>query len=254
MRLLETHSGSMTTAILPPRGPATVASVNSALQRARKTIEQRLPERSQLKTLRALGDERLSAIVEGYMDAMQRGDVDAVVAMLAEDAVWSMPPLASWYAGLRSVRIFLENGPLSGAWRWRRVAVQANGQPAVAAYTWRDDESCFRPFALDVLTLREDRIAQVTAFIVRSDEQVEEGHADYPDHAVDAPKVEAIFGRFGLPDRLAFRLAARSASDTNSRGALRPAESRASTYAGVHLKPGAQPSPRPAQSTTLAPS
>jgi len=64
----------------------TVASVNSALQRARRTIEERLPERSQQETLRALGDERLRAIVEDYMDAMQRGDVDAVVAMLAEDA------------------------------------------------------------------------------------------------------------------------------------------------------------------------
>jgi len=54
-----------------------------------------------------------------------------------------------------------------------------------------------------VLTLRSDRIAQVTAFIVRSDVEVEEGHADYPDHPVDAAKVDAIFERFGLPDRLA---------------------------------------------------
>ena len=55
----------------------TVASVNSALQRARKTIDDKLPERSQQETLRALGDEQLREIVERYMDAMQRGDVDA---------------------------------------------------------------------------------------------------------------------------------------------------------------------------------
>ena len=77
----------------------TAAAVNSALQRARKTVDERLPERSQQATLRALGDQRLAEVVAGYMDAMGRGDVDAVVAMLAQDAVWSMPPLAAWYRG-----------------------------------------------------------------------------------------------------------------------------------------------------------
>ena len=57
----------------------TVASANSALQRARKTVDERLPEQSQQATLRTLGDEKLRELVEGYMDAMQRGDVDAVV-------------------------------------------------------------------------------------------------------------------------------------------------------------------------------
>jgi RNA polymerase sigma-70 factor (ECF subfamily) len=181
----------------------TVAAVNSALQRARKTIDERLPERSQQQTLRALGDERLREIVETYMDAMQRGDVEAVVAMLAEDAAWSMPPLATWFRGHDPIAVFLANGPLSGAWRWRRRAVTASGQPAVAAYTWREDEQCFRPFALDVLSIRGDRIEQVTAFIARSDEpRPHEDFATYPDHEVDAAKVVAVFERFGLPQRL----------------------------------------------------
>ncbi len=180
-----------------------VASVNSALQRARKAVDERLPERSQTETLRELGDERLREIVEAYIDAMQRGDVDAVVTMLTEDAAWSMPPLATWYGGLDAVRVFLELGPLSGAWRWRRIAITANGQPAVAAYTWRDDEGCYRPFALDVLTLRGDHIEQVTAFIARSAEPVEHGHADYPDHEIDRSRVVAVFERFGLPGSLA---------------------------------------------------
>jgi len=54
-----------------------VASVNSTLQRARKTVDERLPERSQQATLRAVGDARLGEIVEDYMHAMQQGDVDA---------------------------------------------------------------------------------------------------------------------------------------------------------------------------------
>ena len=64
----------------------TTASVNSALQRARKTVDERMPEQSQQATLRSLGDDGVREIVEGYVDAWERGDVDAVVAMLAEDA------------------------------------------------------------------------------------------------------------------------------------------------------------------------
>src|SRR3954471_17361581 len=67
-----------------------VQSINSALQRARKTVDDRLPEQSQQQTLRMLGDEKLTEIVEGYMSALQSGDVQAVVGMLAEDCVWSM--------------------------------------------------------------------------------------------------------------------------------------------------------------------
>ena len=92
----------------------TVASVNSALQRARKAVEERTPERSQQATLRELGDERLRAIVERYMDAMGRADVDAVVAMLAEDAAWSMPPLAAWFGGLDRCAAFLAARPAVG--------------------------------------------------------------------------------------------------------------------------------------------
>ena len=64
----------------------TVASVNSALQRARATIEKRLPERDQQETLRSLGDERLGEMVERYVNAWERNDVEAIVSMLAEDA------------------------------------------------------------------------------------------------------------------------------------------------------------------------
>jgi RNA polymerase sigma-70 factor, ECF subfamily len=182
----------------------TVASVNSALQRARKTIDERLPQRSQQESLRTLGDERLKEIVEGYMDAMQRGDVEAVVAMLAEDAAWSMPPLATWYLGHESLRAFLANGPLSGAWRWRRIVTTANGQAAVAAYTWQGGEGCFRPFALDVLTIADDGvITDVTSFIARSAEpRAPERFARYPDEAVDDAKAASVFGQFGLPPRL----------------------------------------------------
>jgi RNA polymerase sigma-70 factor, ECF subfamily len=179
------------------------ASVNSALQRARKTVEDRLPEQSQQATLRTLGDQRLQEIVQGYMDAMQRGDVRAVVSMLAEDAAWSMPPLASWYGGHDGITEFLQIGPLSGRFRWRHLPARANGQPAVGCYTWHEREQAYLPFALDVLTLKGEKIKEVTAFIARSTENAgPEDLARWPDLPPDPAKVADIFGRVGLPERL----------------------------------------------------
>ena len=110
---------------------------------------------------------------------MERGDVDTVVSMLAEDATWSMPPLANWYRGHEAITGFLREWPLSGLVRWRHVPTRAAGQPAVGCYTWDDEQGCFTPFVLDVLTLKGPRIAAITAFID-----------------------DTIFGWFGLPDRI----------------------------------------------------
>src|SRR5207249_7862406 len=65
-----------------------VASVNSALQRARAAVEERVPEQTQQATLRALGDEELRELVDRYVDAWERCDVEAFAAMLAEDATF----------------------------------------------------------------------------------------------------------------------------------------------------------------------
>src|SRR5688500_15511993 len=75
----------------------TPASVNSAMQRARAAVDDRLPEQSQQETLRSLGDDEIRAIVERYIEAWNRGDVDAVVSMLAEEATFSMPPNFEWF-------------------------------------------------------------------------------------------------------------------------------------------------------------
>jgi RNA polymerase sigma-70 factor (ECF subfamily) len=180
----------------------TVASANSALQRARKTIDERFPEQSQQATLRSLGDQKLKGVVEGYMDAMTRGDVDAVVAMLAEDAAWSMPPLSAWFAGAEGIRGFLVVGPLSGEFRWRHLPVRVNGQAASAAYSWVEAEGAYLPFALDVLTLEGERIKAITSFISRATlGRDPEYYARFPDQPRDLESASA-FERFGLPARL----------------------------------------------------
>src|SRR6476660_3736832 len=75
----------------------TTASVNSALQRARATVQERLPERSQQQALQSLGDERLRELVDRYVRAWERADVETVVELLTEDAVFAMPPLGTWF-------------------------------------------------------------------------------------------------------------------------------------------------------------
>jgi RNA polymerase sigma-70 factor (ECF subfamily) len=141
----------------------TVQSVNSALQRARKTVDDRLPKRSQQVTLRALGDERIREIVETYADALERGDLDAVLALLTEDAAWSMPPMPHWYRGHAAIAGFMRQGPLNVG--WRHLPTHANGQLAVGCYAWKDETRSYRAEVLDVLTLRDGGIAEVTAFI-----------------------------------------------------------------------------------------
>ena len=179
------------------------ASVNSALQRARKTVDERLPEQSQQATLRALGDDGLREVVDGYIEAWDRGDIDGVVAMLTEDASFAMPPLRTWYRGHDALTVFLGIGPLSGEWDWRHVLIRASGQPALAFYSWDADEGAYLPFALNVLTLRGTRISDVTAFIARSTQARDrEAYGRYPEEPADPDRLAAYFEVFGLPDRL----------------------------------------------------
>ncbi|MGH2988315.1 MAG: sigma-70 family RNA polymerase sigma factor [Solirubrobacterales bacterium] len=112
----------------------TVASVNSALQRARKAVDERLPERSQQATLRALGDDGLREFVDRFMDAFEGGDVDAILELLAEDATFSMPPYAGWYRGRAAIAEswLMPGGPPP---RLRYVPTRANGQLALGAPT-----------------------------------------------------------------------------------------------------------------------
>jgi RNA polymerase sigma-70 factor (ECF subfamily) len=181
----------------------TTASVNSALQRARATVDERLPDESQQATLRSLGDERVRELVESYVDAWERNDVEAVVSMLAEDATFAMPPLATWFGGRDEIETFLAGWPLSGLWRWRPLRVRANGQEALAFYSWDEDESAYLPFALNVLSFRGDQVGDVTAFISRATPVPDRDViARLPEQPYDPARLAAAFENFGLPKRL----------------------------------------------------
>jgi len=151
----------------------TVASVNSALRRARRSADERLPEQSQQDTLRSLGDAGVRAIVSRYMDAWERGDVEAIAAMLAEDATFAMPPYARWWRGREVIAAFAAE-PVH-----RYLPARANGQLANAAYRWDPEEGRYIAEALEVLTLEGTRIKEMTAFMT-----------------------PGVFPRFGLPGAL----------------------------------------------------
>jgi RNA polymerase sigma-70 factor (ECF subfamily) len=158
---------------------STPASVNSALQRARHGVEERIPERSQQETARSLGDERVRELVERLGDALERGDADAILGMLAEDATFSMPPYPGWRRGREAIANswLMPGGPPP---RLRYLPTRANGQPALAAYRLSPDGRRYLPLALDVLTLRGEAIVDITAF-----------------------RAPELFPRFSLPGELA---------------------------------------------------
>jgi RNA polymerase sigma-70 factor (ECF subfamily) len=155
----------------------TTTAVNSALQHARRTVEARVPERSQQTALRELGDAGVRRVVERYVRALENADIDAMVLMLAEDATWSMPPLSAWYQGHDAISRFLVSRPFTI--RWRHLPTEANGQPAVGCYAWDEAARAYVAHTIDVLTLDHEQITAVTAFVDPS-----------------------LFPRFNLPTRL----------------------------------------------------
>jgi RNA polymerase sigma-70 factor (ECF subfamily) len=139
-------------------------AVYSALQRAHKTVDERLPEQSQQAALRSLGDDNLRELVTAYVDAWERADIDALTAKLAEDAVFTMPPQPTWFRGRDAIAAFLGERPFNGEIRWRVLPTRANGQPAFAHYGWDDDANGFVPHGIAIVSVAGDRISELTIF------------------------------------------------------------------------------------------
>jgi RNA polymerase sigma-70 factor (ECF subfamily) len=140
------------------------SAVDSALQRAHKTVDERIPQQSQQTTLRALGDDDLREIADRFIAAWERADVDSVVALLADDATLAMPPWPSWYSGRDAVGTFLRAVPLAPGMRWRMQPTHANGQIAFGHYAWNEPQQTFVAHGICMLTLDGALIANVTNF------------------------------------------------------------------------------------------
>ena len=141
-----------------------VAAANSALQRARATMQQQLPaRRADWSAGRPSPEER--ALLERFIDAHERGDAAAAVAIAAEDIRITMPPNPLFFEGLEDLVPLLERA--FGEDRegdWRLAPTMANRMPAAASYLRRPGDSEFRAFKLDVLRIEQGLIAEITTF------------------------------------------------------------------------------------------
>jgi RNA polymerase sigma-70 factor (TIGR02960 family) len=141
-----------------------VAAANSALQRARATMQQRLPaRRTDWSAPRPTAEER--EVLDRFIDAHERCDAAAAIAIAAEDIRISMPPDQLSFAGLEACLPLFERafGPNRDG-EWRLVPTSANRMPAAASYLLRPGDTVWRAFKLDVLRVNDGRIAEITTF------------------------------------------------------------------------------------------
>jgi RNA polymerase sigma-70 factor (ECF subfamily) len=142
---------------------STVTSANSALQRARATLRHRLGERTQWRT-----DSEPSAeereLLRRYIDAHERADVDALAALLAEEARLTMPPHPTWYEGRAAILVAATQGFEPTFGDLRSVPAWANRQPGVAHYLQAPGSARFEALAIDMLRIEDGRIGEITSF------------------------------------------------------------------------------------------
>ena len=156
------------------------ASVNSALQRARATMDGRLrgPDRERAPLPRSARERDVAA---RFAAAFSGNDIDGVVTLLTDDAWFTMPPVTLEYQGHEAIAGFLRDiTTWRGPRRYRLIPTRANGQPAFGCYLQEAQAPVFRAHGMIVLTLAGDRISAITRFVDNSN-----------------------LGRFGLPRMLA---------------------------------------------------
>jgi len=136
------------------------AAVNSALQRARAQLHEVAPTPDDVTEP---DEERTRELLDKYVSAFERKDVDAIVALLAADAVWEMPPYATWFRGPAPIAKHLAGQCPGGPGDFRFVPASANGEPALAMYL-RAEDGAFHPFCLQVLTVTGAAFSHVVSF------------------------------------------------------------------------------------------
>ena len=146
-----------------------VAAANSALQRARATLRERLPARSIEWTPSSGPTEDEWVVLRRYIDAYERGDAAALAGVLCEDARLVMPPYLEWYEGRESIvtfaKAFIDPGSPGFRGSLRGVPTSANRQPAAAWYLPYPADGAYRPLSVDVLRTEKGMVAEVFGFV-----------------------------------------------------------------------------------------
>jgi RNA polymerase sigma-70 factor, ECF subfamily len=146
-----------------------VPAVNSALQRGRAALAERLPPGHRDATASHAADDEERRLVERYVRAWQDADVDALVALLKEDASMTMPPSPSWYSGREAIRTFFEtsvfgSGPRPLIGETRILMTRANRSHALALYFWAEEHERFLPLALKTFAIADGTIREIVGF------------------------------------------------------------------------------------------
>jgi RNA polymerase sigma-70 factor, ECF subfamily len=140
---------------------ATVASVNSALQRARATLAEREIADTDLY---APMDDTQQSLLQRYLDAFERYDMDALTSLLHEDATQTMPPYELWLRGAEEIRAWML-GPGAECRGSRMVPTVANGSPAFGQYRPSGLDGRHEPWALQVLEIADGKVVGLNAFL-----------------------------------------------------------------------------------------
>jgi RNA polymerase sigma-70 factor (ECF subfamily) len=144
----------------------TVPAVNSALHRARTTLAKHYHTGGQTTTRAVPVDDTLHALLNRYVQAWESADVAGLVALLKEDATFSMPPVPTWYHGRDTIGAAVGSTIFSGEarGRWHLMPARANTQPAFAVYQ-RGESGDYRVFGIQVLTFDGNQVSDVTTFV-----------------------------------------------------------------------------------------
>jgi RNA polymerase sigma-70 factor, ECF subfamily len=146
-----------------------VASANSALQRARATLKQHLPERRLEWAPPSDATQKERLLLQRYVEAYERRDFAALAELLREDARLTMPPTPSWFAGREAIvalfRSWLDPASPTYVGEVRRVPTAANLQPAFAGYVRHPGDSEYRPLGLELLRIADGKVAEMTLFV-----------------------------------------------------------------------------------------
>jgi RNA polymerase sigma-70 factor (ECF subfamily) len=144
----------------------TVSAVNSALHRARTTLAKHYHAQGLEAVTRPADDPALQALLDRYVRAWENADIDALIALLKEDATFPMPPIPGWYQGREAIRTFISAVILASdaRGRWRLLPTSANGQPAFGWYQLAESGDKYVAFAIQVLTFDGALLSNITTF------------------------------------------------------------------------------------------
>ena len=142
-----------------------VPAVNSALQRARATLRDRLPAGRREEWAATEISEAERELLDGFIDAHERGDTELALSLITDDIRVTMPPQPFLFEGRVAIEGLLQQayGPQREG-DWRLVPTGANRQPAAASYLRAFGDDTYRAFKLDVIRARDGRIAEITTF------------------------------------------------------------------------------------------